>query len=158
MKTENRRTAGVMAFAVLGVIVLAGLLAGCGGGYGRLNRDSAVTAAFSDGRFSSDYSFYYIGRETMPYAIVGIREGYTFAAKFWKPIDPDTEPFRKMVLHPYGFRESQPYGAHLLDANNNRVGIIYTAYDLIHLRVTDEKEVLVYNPYSPGDNLTLPKP
>jgi hypothetical protein len=158
MKLANRHPASVLAFATVGILILAGLLAGCSGDYGRLKRDSAVAGAFSDNRFSSAHTFYYIGRENMPYAIVGIREGYVFASKFWKPIDPDTETFRKMVLHPYGFRESQPYGAHLLDANGNRVGIIYTAYDLIHFRVNDEKEVTVYNPYRPEGHLMLSKP
>jgi hypothetical protein len=137
---------GLLA-AMIGLLVWPQL--GCAGDYGRLSRDPAVTAAFKEGRFSSDYRFYYVGRENQPYALVGIAEGYAFRSKFWKTVDPGTETFRKMVDHPYGFQHRAPYGAYILDSKGNRVGVWFSAFDLANVRVTDDRGVIVHNPYSP---------
>ncbi|MGD8366077.1 MAG: hypothetical protein PVG78_00430 [Desulfobacterales bacterium] len=136
-------------FLALAAGLLLGSTLGCSSGYGRLHRDHSVTAAFEKAQFSSEYRFYYIGRKNQPYAIVGIQEGYEFRSKFWESVDPGTEIFRKMVEHPWGFQHQPPYGAYILDSKGNRVGIWFSSFDLASIRVTDDRGVLVYNPYSP---------
>ncbi len=145
---------GVGIWLIAAAAMLAAtVISGCAGGYGRLHRDPAVTAVFKEGRFQSDYKFYYIGRESLPYAVVGIRDGYEFRSRFWKPIDPGTETFRKMVAHPYGFQESAPYGAYILDSDGKRVGIWFSSFDLTTVRVTQDGGVYVHNPYLPSGNM-----
>jgi hypothetical protein len=136
--------------------LLAVAWSGCSFDYGRLNRDPEITAAFAESRFPSDLRYFYIGRSGMPHAIVGIREGYEFRSKFWKPVDPTSDMFQKMVRNPYGSDQSKPYGAYLLDAKGNRVGVVYTAFDLVDLRVTDDKGVYVFDPYRPTGGFKRP--
>jgi hypothetical protein len=138
-----------------GILLMLAQSACVWGGYGRLNRDPAVTNAFGQSQFSSGYRFYFIGRENQPNAILGIQEGYEFRSRFWTPVDPSSETFRKMVMvaHPYGFQRQDPYGAHILDANGKRIGIWYSTFDFTTIRVTEDGGVYVKDPYSPNDLL-----
>jgi hypothetical protein len=126
-------------------------LFGCAGGYGRMEKGPEVTAAFVEHRLPSDYRFYYIGRDNMPYAVIGIRNEYQLQSKFWKLIDPESDAFRKMVKTPYGYQENPARGALLVGPDGQQVGIWYSAYDFANFRVTDDKDVYVYDPYSPTD-------
>jgi hypothetical protein len=138
-------------FWVVPLAVMLALFFGCAGGYGRLEKGPEVTAAFVEHRLPSDYRFYYTGRDNMPYAIVGIRDGYRFQSKFWKPIDPDSDAFKKMVRSPYGYQQSQVRGAFLIGPDGERVGMWYSAYDFASFRVTADRAVYVHSPYNPTD-------
>ena len=150
--------AGQIKAAAATVILPVLLFTACTLNHGRLNRDPAVTDAFLENRFSADYQFYYIGREGLPYAIIGIRDGYRFRSRFWTPVDSSAEKFQKMVKHPHGYQNYRPYGAHILDANGNRVGIWYSSYDFTSIRVTENREVYISNPYSPTGYTDPTKP
>ena len=156
MKCSPFKTALRISFLGIWLVLPAVVLSGCAGDWGRLNRDSEVTAAFMESRFPSDYRYFYTGRSGMPYVIVGIRDGYEFRSRFWTPVDPNSEAFLKMVRNPYGSHQSKPYGAYLVDTKGNRVGILYTAFGLVNFRVTDDKGVYVYSPYRPSGGFKRP--
>lgn len=138
-------------FWVVLLAAMLGLLLGCAGGYGRLEKGPEVTAAFVEHRLPSDHRFYYTGRDSMPYAIVGIRNEYRFESKFWRPIDPESEAFQKMVKTPYGYQQNQVRGAFLIGPDGERVGMWYSAYDFASFRVTEDRAVYVRSPYNPTD-------
>ena len=43
-----------------------------------------------------EFNYYYTGRDTMPYAIIGIDHGYTVPSRYWIPLDPDPAQLKKM--------------------------------------------------------------
>ena len=149
-----KRSAAVVQhpFLVVPLAAMLTFLFGCAGGYGRMEKGPEVTAAFVEHRLPSDYRYYYIGRDNMPYAVIGIRNEYRLQSKFWKAIDPESDAFRKMVETPYGYQEYQARGALLVGPDGEQVGIWYSAYDFANFRVTEDKDVYVYNPYTPTDD------
>ncbi len=146
---------GQNPFWVVPVAAMLAVLVGCAGGYGKMKKVPEVTAAFVEHRLPSDHRFYYIGRDSMPYALIGIHNEYRLQSKFWKPIDPKSDAFKKMVETPYGYQENQVRGAFLIGPEGEPVGIWYSAYDFANFRVTEDKAVYVHSPYSPTDDFKV---
>ena len=57
--------------ALLAALTLFSGLAGCDN-YGKLQRDQSLTKAFQNDQVDDGYTYYYLGRDNMPYAIAGI--------------------------------------------------------------------------------------
>lgn len=123
---------------------------GCAGSYGRLQSGDEITRAFEQMHLPENYLFYYNGRANMPYAIVGIKQGYTLRSELWKPVNPETDQFRKMVANPYSPDLEPPHGARILDSSGKQVGIWYSTYYRTTVQVTEEKQVIVHSPYEPA--------
>lgn len=139
---------------VMGVCILA-LFSGCGmQSYGRFALDAKVSQDFREGVTQPQYRYYYAGRDTMPYAIIGIDAAYTVPSRFWIAFKPRPGQLKKMSADIYGEVDDTPYGAHILDPEGNIIGVWYSKVFIRSVRV-DEKhhtvQVLFKNPENVDD-------
>lgn len=137
---------------LLGLSFLAALLlmlTACGSHYGNFSLSAEVTHAFETGTVEPDLNYYYAGRDTMPYAIMGIDRSYQVPSRYWIPFDPNPEQLKKMSGNIYGKDRQDPYGAHIRDTEGKVVGIWYSNVNFKSVSVDKEKmtvEVLFPNP------------
>ena len=112
----------------LGAVIAALALwsSGCATGYGRFAMDSAVAEAFRSGDPQPGYDYYYAGRESMPYAIIGLERGYALPSRFWIPFDPAPDRLMAMSANLYDRERHRPYGAHILDPSGKVIGVWYS--------------------------------
>ena len=61
-----------LCFMLFAGAALAVGLIGCFQNYGRFSRNAQIHHAFQSGSVPPELNYYYAGRETMPYAIMGI--------------------------------------------------------------------------------------
>ena len=90
------RPGGYIALAVL---VL--MLAGCTNNYGYFTKSAEVDLAFRQGDRQPGYMYFYAGRDTMPYAIIGIDPTYTVPSRYWIPFEPEPDTLKKMTGNMY---------------------------------------------------------
>jgi hypothetical protein len=129
MPTNGRNQARIGPAGVILVIaasVLA-MLSGCSTqNYGRFALDARVSRDFREGAVQPQYQYYYAGRDTMPYAVIGIDAGYTIPSRYWIPFKPQPGQLKKMSANIYGEVDYSPYGAHILDPDGNIIGVWYS--------------------------------
>lgn len=143
---KRRHPAWTLAMACLGLLML---LAGCLKTYGRFALDRTVDEDFRSGVLSPQFNYYYAGRESMPYAIIGIDKAYTVPSRYWIRIDPDPATLKAMSANMFGEQRSRPYGARILGPDGQPVGIWYSTVDFRSVRVDSARhrvEVLFTNP------------
>lgn len=143
---------------LFGLGFLAALLltvAACGSHYGNFSLSTEVTHAFETGTVESDLDYYYAGRDTMPYAIMGIDPRYQVPSRYWISFDPEPERLKKMSDNIYGKHRYDPYGAHIRDTEGTIIGIWYSNVRFHTVSVDPQNmtvEVLFPNPEN--DNQT----
>lgn len=130
------------------VILVALLISGCFGNYGRLKHNVAVSRAFQNYQVEPDYKYYYYGRTNMPYAIVGIDRAYHMRSRVWREVDQDTEEFQNMVFWVwedirYAYQRNFSRGAYILDPEGNRVGIWYSGLWWAAIRFEENNRIVV---------------
>ena len=137
-------------------VLIMAVISGCSGTYGRLRIDPEIRQSFLQKQMTSGYHYYYVGRKSMPYAIVGIKDGYVFSSKFWEPITPDSDQFGKLVGRLYGSDLSYPIGAKIMDPEGNLVGFWFSTIATATVEFKPDNHVIVYSPYRPGRHLSFP--
>ncbi len=142
----------IVVMLAVGATLLA--LTGCGGAYGTIHQDGIVTRMFNEGNLPDDYTYYYTGRQTIPYAIIGLKPGYVQDSRIWVQIDHRTPQFAKMVNHLW---ESQgeadiffkPQGAYILSSSGESVGIWYSYYSYAPVQDKGNGRLTIHSPYIP---------
>jgi hypothetical protein len=136
----------VRILVVLGLVLLA---AACTKNYGRFIKNAEVDLAFRQGDHQRGYRYFYAGRDTMPYAIIGIDTNYTVPSRYWIPFTPEPERLRKMAGNMYGKHRYNPAGYHILDPEGNVIGVWYSSVNQYSVSVDQQNrtvEVLFPNP------------
>jgi hypothetical protein len=144
----NARVAGFIIIAVLMLMV-----AGCTKNYGRFAKSAEVDIAFRQGDQQSEYQYFYSGRDTMPYAIIGIDRGYSVPSQYWVPFEPESEQFRKMTGNMSGKLRYAPAGYHILDPDGNIIGVWFSSVDHKSVSVDQQNrtvELLFQKPENRG--------
>jgi len=134
----------------LGIVLILMMIPGCVDSYGRLKSNPDLTAAFRSQQALPDFNYYYCGRETLPYAVVGIDPRYEFQDRIWKPIKTKEEVYRK-AAGIIAWDDQWSRGADILDAAGNRIGIWFSYYNSTTVKLGPENLVAVYNPYNPNN-------
>jgi hypothetical protein len=155
-KSNNNKLLSKIVAAMVGIAVLF-LIAGCSGKYGHLKRDFEVKQAFESSQVPSGYKYYYYGYSNRPYAMFGIESKYILNSKMWREVAPNTAEFKEManwIWEDYGYNK---FGAHVLDPEGNKVGVLYTAIYDTSVKFGDDDRIMVMpgTPYlwGPGDGV-----
>lgn len=138
-------SAGVLVAGV----VFSIMLTACTKNYGRFSKSAQVDLAFRQGDHQPGYQYFYAGRDTMPYAIIGIDRSYTVPSRYWIPFDPEPEQLRKMAGNMYGKHRYHPTGFQILDPDGKVIGVWYSSVDQYSVSVDQQRrtvEVLFRNP------------
>ncbi len=139
------------------VILLAAstlVLSGCMGSYGSMYRNMNWLEKSRAGTLPHDYTYYYTGRSTIPYAVVGIKPGWTFEPRFWVRIEPVSQVHDYVAslsrLHP---NPDPKRSSDILSPSGEKIGIWFSHYPN-SVVVVDEAagKVSVYSPYKPNDD------
>ena len=130
----------------LGVCLLAVgiVISGCAGGnYGRFNRSAEVAADFEKGQSNPQYDYYFYGRELAPHAIIGIDKTYRVPSKLWKAFTPTPAELKRMADYVLLVHNALPYGAYIVDASGNRLGVWYSRIVTVHAEVDEANKTIV---------------
>ena len=112
----------------LSLIVILLLIVGCAqNNHGRFKMDEQVSQAFINGSVQPDLNYYYSGRETMPYAIIGVDSRYSVPSKYWIQFDPEPDKLKKMSGNVYGQLNFTVSGAHMISPDGQVIGVWYSA-------------------------------
>jgi hypothetical protein len=132
------------------LLAAAFLLAGCAGGYGRVQWSDTVAQAFQNHEMMDGYRYFYNGRGNKPSAIVGVSPAYEFPPdRHWNEISPPD--FRRMVDRMIADYRS-PDGAYILDPEGRRAGVWYSNRRHATARFENGR-IIVYPPGPlPGDS------
>lgn len=132
-----------------GALAVLLLVAGCGNHYGNFSLSAEVTHTFENGIVQPDFKYYYSGRDTMPYAIMGIDRRYQVPSRYWTALDPQPDQLKKMSGNIFAKDRHDPYGAQILDPEGEVIGIWYSNVRFQSVRVDRQNmtvEVLFPNP------------
>lgn len=149
MRLEKTNRMGGNPAGLAAVFALLLTIAGCTGNTGRFSLDSGVEQAIQSGSVHSAYQYYYAGRDTMPYAIIGIDRSYRVPSRYWIPFEPTPEQLRDMSGNMYGRQRYQPYGSTILGPDGDPVGVWYSSVRTRSVNVDPQRrtvEVLFRNP------------
>ena len=117
-------------------------ISGCIQNYGKFSRDSQVSQAFRNGLVQPELNYFYAGRETMPYAIMGIDTGYAISSSLWTAFEPQPEQLRKMSSNIYGKQQYDPYGFNILDPDGAIIGIWFSSLHFPSVKIDEENRTV----------------
>ncbi len=151
MKVNHNRYQwlSLSAWAIFAMIAFVA----CSGHYGRLKHDNEVTRLFRTNTVPEDYSYYYVGRENLPYAIIGIHPDYEHQSKLWHPVEPNSKNFAGMVdtmWQPPWYYENR--GAYIVDQQGRKIGIWYSPYHSTSIFLKGDGIISVASPYNPSED------
>jgi len=130
---------------------------GCMSAYGKVKLDPGLREQFLTGQVPDAYQYFYNGRDNMPYAIIGIKPDYAFVAKFWTPVTPNTDAFKKMARDAWTTPDfDRAVAGTLLDPDGNDIGLWYSYYPWATVEMKGDKAVAIYSPYKPGSIFNEP--
>jgi hypothetical protein len=143
-KHDPRRK--ILAALAIAALVLAAT--GCEN-YGKLQRDREVTRAFESHTLPHDYTYYYYGRDNMPYAVMGIGSGYKLQSELWQAVNFQTDRFREMIKWIWTDHNYTPFGAYILAPGGSRVGIWYSSINHAAINVNETQKTIGVIPDKP---------
>ena len=135
------------------VVILSIFLIGCVGVSGKLKSNPTLLAQYKDKALSKTYNYYYCGRSSLPYAVVGIDNTYGFNDRLWFKIESEQAVYEKIRnLSDLEIDSFPMAGADILDGQGNKIGVWFSHYRHTPVRVDDKSRMVeVFNPYNPND-------
>lgn len=143
----------------LGLQVTASLIlmfffipAGCGlNTAGHMRHSPVLMEQYREKLLPEQLSYFYCGRENLPYAVVGIDPAYTFETKSWFPIEPGPELYRKIDhLSNLEAGQNRMYARAIIGPAGNTIGMWFSFYYSTGVIVDDTNHrIQVFNPYKP---------
>ena len=127
---------------VLAVVASMIVITGCNKNYGRFTMDTQVSQAFRTGAVQPEFNYYYAGRDTMPYAIIGIDRSYTVPSRYWLAFEPQAEQLRTMSGNMYGKGRYYPSGSHILDPDGTIIGVWFSSVRFRSVKVDQQKRTV----------------
>jgi hypothetical protein len=126
--------------------------AGCGfRTTGHMAHSPALMEQYREKLLSEQLSYFYCGRENLPYAVVGIDPAYTFETKFWVPIEAGPDLYRKIDhLSNLETGRNRMYARSIIGPAGNTIGVWFSFYYSTGMIVDDSnRKIQLFNPYRP---------
>jgi len=135
------------------IVILSLFLIGCVGASGKLKSNPALLEQYRGGALSKTYNYYYCGRSSIPYAVVGIDNTYGFNDRLWFKIESEQAVYEKISNLSDLHMDSGPIvGSDILDGQGNKIGVWFSRYRYTPVRVDNESRMVeVFNPYNPNE-------
>lgn len=135
---------------ILTALFIGTALTGCMENFGRLKINKEIGDTFDAGRVLPEYTYYYNGNVSRPYAIVGLRNDFTIKSDTWKKIDNPEKRLQKLVDFLYDNRSRNPYGATILGPDGQPIGIWYSSIRSVSIEVKRDSRTVVIIPDRPS--------
>ncbi len=125
------------------------LLFGCAqGDYGRFDFKMSVSDMFESGQILENHTYYYIGPDAEPVAIMAIDNKYSLAPSLWKKADitpAQLSTWNMRIDNEYRIKNRYK-GAIILDENGNRLGVWYSHLDWTTIKRGEGNTVIIFTP------------
>jgi hypothetical protein len=134
------------------VIVFFFIPAGCGClSAGQMRHSPALMEQYREKTLPKQFSYFYCGRENLPYAVVGIDPAYSFETKIWFPIEFGPDLYHKIDhLSNLAPGQNRKYARDIIGPAGNVIGVWFSFYSSTGVIVDDENhKVTVFNPDKP---------
>lgn len=137
------------------LFMFAGVLAGCVRNYGTIRSNTALLDQYKGGALPDNYNYYYCGRSSIPYVVVGIDNTYGFSDRFWFKIESKEEVYKKIAnLSELHIGSTRLFTSDILDTQGQKLGVWFSFYSYSPVLVDNETRMVeVYNPYKPNEGL-----
>lgn len=146
MQTRIRSVKLILHMAVC--FLLAFMVAGCMGNFGRYERDSEVFQAFNNNQVPLDYRYFHYSMGNRTIAVIGVEKKYDAGSRMWREVEPDSEKFKELTYwlwHDYGYT---PFAARIINPSGNPVGVLFTSVREVAIKFTDDNRIVVM-PHTP---------
>ena len=146
-KFKSSKSSEAPYLAILGVcLLMAAMVSGCLGTYGKLHWDPQVTTAFKNQEVQVDFNYYYYGVGNRTFAIAGISPDYVMESIMWREVQQDTEEFKSLVSRAWENSYYLPYdprGAHILNPEGKQVGIWYSSLRFVTVKFSENNRIVL---------------
>jgi len=114
------------AAAALAILLVSGCRTANIGGL-RISPD--VEQTFEKLQVLPNYRYWYLYLENSPYAVLGLNPEYRIEDISWTEVESSSETFRKVVglVQSFPVPGSRSYGAYILDAKGEQIGVWYSS-------------------------------
>lgn len=152
VQTKHLKLAGLTI-----LVLISGLIYGCtGGSWAYTKHNNSLFETYREKQLPNSMNYYYCGRESLPYAVVGIDPDFTFDSKFWFKIESEEDLYKKIYnlsdLEPHNERM---YAKDIVSPSGKVVGIWFSYYNNTAITIDETNGAInVYNPYKPGSKFS----
>jgi len=136
---------------IISILVMPLVLFGCGAHYGKISNVHTISPEYATVQLNPDYRYYYTGRFTVPYAIIGLDKAYTLSSKMWSELEIEPEELMILASYLYLPGNSQAYSGDILDPAGKRIGVWYSRWHTTTVKMEDSNRVLVFPPNGGGE-------
>lgn len=138
-------------------IALAVLLApGCAGRHGSMQWDTGAGGYVSTSQVLPGHRYYTAGSDTVPDAILALREDRPLRGGLWREVAMTPETLARLVDRMRGSRTEGPYGYAVLDDRGVRIGSWYSFFRPTPVKLLDDGGVLINPPAGDIQDLLRP--
>ena len=96
---------------------------------GGVRHSREVAQAFETFHVNPEYRYYHYNQENNPYAVVGLLKQYFIKDPDWRPLDPNSATYEKVIDLVKSFPDyySYAYGSYILDPQGGQIGMWYSS-------------------------------
>jgi hypothetical protein len=111
--------------------VPAAFLSGCSvANIASVRTSTEVVRQFQDLEINPNYRYWYLNQENSPFGVLGVDREYRFdGGPLWRPVDPDTPTFKKVVglVQSFPVMGSNVMGFEIMDSQGRQIGVWYSS-------------------------------
>jgi hypothetical protein len=118
------------------------MVLGCGDPTGTLEESAELTQNFSQNGYRNNYTYYYIGRENTPTAIIGIDNKFVFEPDFWQEFPSDSAALNRLIGRLSNYTR-EPRGYYLLGPEGQEIGVLLSVRGLYAVKIKKNGKVQI---------------
>ena len=127
--------------------VLLPLVACATANTGGVKRSVEVAQAIENYNVNPDYHYYLYNQETNPYALVGLHKEYFVEDPDWRPLDPGSAAFGKVIdlVKSFPTYYNSAYGSYIMNSQGDQIGVWYSSLPAPGISVDPETKRVSIN-------------